>query len=189
MYIFAHKKRLNWMYCTVFFGALPLLLRLLISSMLQDQTIPMVVISDVVFFGIMLNVAAFHNVTNTEGIPDVQFSATAGAFIRSALLIAFYTIALLPIGHHWGLWCVVTLVVLYSGTASFMTTDSDHLHFLQEMYALANRVEGLPPKMRRKAADLVRRYLDEDKKFDLQSEVNKIYDEYAAEQNCYNDPR
>ena len=184
MYINGHKKRLHWMYYTMLIGALPCLIRLVVWLSVPDiPMLPYAIVGDVVFWAIMLNVAALYNVSTTENIPDVQVSVTAAALMRIAVLVAIYTVALFPGVSPLVLWIAVTLLATLSLFGSYFTTDSTFLESQQQIYDLANSIEGLPTPIRDKVRKHAEQILDGKKVTDIKPEIDKYLAELEAERS------
>ena len=181
MYLNAHKKRLHWIYFTMLIGALPLLIRLVVWLSVADSSIEPIVVGDVVFWGVMLNVAALYNISTAENMPDLQVSVTAAALVRLSLLVAIYTAALFPGISPHVLWIVVTLLTGLSATASFLTTDATYVEVQQTMYSLANQIQGLPMPVREEVRKNVKHLWDDNKHADIQAEINKSFKKYREQ--------
>jgi hypothetical protein len=185
MYLNAHKKRLYWIYYTVLIGFLPIAIRFVVSLSVPFGQIPLFAIGDVVFWGIMLNAVVMYNVASSEDLPDVQTSATAWAFIRSAILIALFTADLFPISNYVVLWILVTPLIVFSFAASLLSTDSIFLHAEQKIYALANNIEGSPLDVRPQVKEVLNRWVDGKEPVDVVAEVNTILTQYKSEMEQY----
>ena len=181
MYINAHKKRLHWIYFTMLIGALPLLIRLVVWLSVADSSIAPIVVGDVVFWGIMLNVAALYNISTAENMPDLQVSVTAAALVRLSLLVAIYTVALLPVMSPYVLWIAVTLLTSLSASSSFLTTDASYLEMQQKAYDLANQIQGLPMPIREKVRKNIKHLWDDNKFEEIQAEIAKCFAEYREQ--------
>ena len=175
MYINAHKKRLHWLYFTLFIGALPLLIRFIVWLSVSDVPMLPIVVGDVVFLAIMLNVAALYNITVTENVPDVQVSTIAAALIRIVILVALYTAALFPGINFIALWIVVALLLLISLIASFFATDSIGIQSQQKFYDMANTIVEYPLEVRKQVLAVIDRHLENPENVDLDAELQECF--------------
>ena len=149
-----HAKMLHWVHYTTLFGLLPIVMRFILSLSDSTGTISLFVMSDIVFFGIMLNAAAIYNVSTTENIPGVQLSIVAFAFFRTIILVGLYTAALYP-NNPLFLWSAVLLLTFLSFVASFLAIDSIRLRRRQDDFDRANSIEALPFTWREKYHNVV----------------------------------
>ena len=184
MYANAHKKRLYWMYYTLFFGLLPLAIRVIASVFAPESQITIVVIGDVVFCGIMFNAAALYNISVAENVPDVQVSAVASAFVRATILVAIYTLALIPAINQSILLLVPAVILsLFSLYASYRMTDSTFLWKKQKIYNLANRIEEHPEPLRHMLRKTLHQCLKDEGKIDIDAAVDKCLEKCRQEMN------
>ena len=136
------KIRINWLYYTLVFGSLPIVLRFALSTSSAD--IPPVSVGDAVFFGIMLNGAAVANVAAMKKpVADVLL----GIFVLSAMnsigLAAIYC-ADLFVGLNVVLATSLCALLFFSLLLSWGTTNSTDLVQLQRAFNTANFIETLP---------------------------------------------
>ena len=144
--------------------------------------IPLFLIGDFVFWGIMLNASAIYNVISAENSPDAQVSETAWAFLRSAILVAMYTVALFPGISQIALWIIVTPIVTISLIASFLVTDSIHMQAKQEIFNLANKIERLPHSVRKDVNQIIDRFLNDSNGVDIDAEFDRSFSHLDKEQ-------
>jgi hypothetical protein len=175
MYINAYKKRLYWIHYTMIAGALPLIIRVIVSLSMPGSNVPMVAIGEFVFWGIMFNSAAIYNISNVDNVPDVQVGFTTSAFARTVLLVAIYTLAFVPGISPTILWLIAAFLTLTSLVASYLTTDSSFLRNKQNIYDYANHVEGLPPTIRDKVRKVAERAIVDGKNMNIDEEIAECF--------------
>jgi hypothetical protein len=166
------------MYYTVIFGFMPLLLRLVVSLSAPDSQIPLVILSDVIFWGIMFNAAAISNVTNVRDVqPDVCSGVSVITSVSMALLVTVYALALFPNVNQCIPWTIGVLLLLFSMMVSFATTSSEFLNTTQQAIDNASFIATCPDVIREQMLDLLHRKLHGDP-VDCNEEFQKYVDAY-----------
>ena len=136
---------MNWLYCTMFFGSLPIAIRFIISLSASGEQIPLFALSDFAFFGIMFNIAAITNATNLKrASADLIVTVVSSAIIHIVLLVAVYSVALFPSVNPIVLWVIVSFVLTSSVILSYLTTNRTFLQDVQNALATANAREEIP---------------------------------------------
>ena len=136
---------MNWLYCTMIFGSLPIVIRFIASLSTSGEQIALFALSDFAFFGIMFNIAAIANVSTLKrASADLILCVAFNAVVFITLLVAIYTAALLPNINQCFLWVVVSLVLIISVILSYSTTDRKFLQDVQSAFEIANVREEIP---------------------------------------------
>jgi len=137
---------MHWLYYTMIFGLLPIVIRCIVSLSVLDERIPLFSLADFAFFGIMLNIAAITNVTNLKKtIPHVIVFVVSIAIVHIAFLTTLYSIALFPEVKHSIVLVIAGIVLASSFLFLYATTDMNLLLSLQMASEMADIKDTLHP--------------------------------------------
>ena len=140
---------MNWLYCTIIFGSLPIVIRLIVSLSASDSQIPLFSLSDFAFWGIMFNIAAITNATHMKKVSsDLIVGIVSVAIIHIVLFVTIYCIALFPSINHGVLWTIGTVILISSFIFSHETTDREFMHSIQMALEMANTRDKMHPIMK-----------------------------------------
>ena len=116
---------MNWLYCTMIFGSLPIAIRFIVSLSVPNEQIPLFHVADFAFWGIMFNIAAITNVsTIKKASSDLIISVVAIAIVYIVFFVTLYCIVLFPsVNQGVAAWCAVLFVLATSVFISHCTTD------------------------------------------------------------------
>ena len=112
---------------TVAIGALPIFARLMSATAPShgDEAIPQILVSDVVFFGLMFNAATVANVVAERDNPLVYLITIGVVAILSCLLVAFYVFDMHKGMCPTAMWAGLSIVLAVSAFVSWLATNSD----------------------------------------------------------------
>ena len=180
---FLHKHfcQWHWLCFAVGFGAFPLVLRIGLATAEAGENIPMFAISDIAFWGLILNTAAMAHI-NPDRLPKVYFLVAPFAVFLSGVMAAVYGITLVfPPGT--ALWALAVCGFLASFVLSFLTSVRPWMDSLQHVLDVADKLAVLPPALRRETVALfekARERLEAGEEFDWKKEAEQMYAAYVA---------
>lgn len=146
---FAHQKRLNWMYYTMIFGALPLVIRLIVSFADPSGRIDHCSLSDFAFWGIMFNIAAISNATSHKEMQPSLFSSVVTlSLIQISFFVAIYCISILPDLKLLVAWFICIPLLIISIIFSYLTTDNEFMVSIRMALEEADVIEKMHPLQR-----------------------------------------
>ena len=161
IYHYIQTRRFRWIVFTLFCGSLPILLRLLLAESLAEHTEPLILLSDVVFLGLMFNASAMANITAEKIMPTVFLGVFAAALGFSVCLATVYTSSMFQETTSYSTWLTVCGLILCSLFLAFFTTSTDAMETIQASFDLSDQVPTLPSESRQLINKLFTKAIDE----------------------------
>ena len=171
-----HSKhqRFCWLWFTCFFGLQPIVWRCI--SAFSHPDIAYFAISDVIFFGLMLNAAAAYNTIIDQRMKDLLIHVVGLTSLLSTCLVIVYVLSLTQAFSSLFAWCLTLIAVIPSLLLSFFTSDVETMLETQNLAATANQIGDLPEPLRSEVRDIIRRVFD-GKQIDIESALAHCFDE------------
>jgi len=144
-YSIISSPRTRWMMFTLLFGASPIYMRMTCLSV--DSHAPHFVLSDFVFFGLMLNASIVANLSQTKFRPDVYLIFVGLSAVTSSVLVGCFVKDINGQADSVAWFITVGIIVLSAGL-SFITTNDKALERIQKEVDFANNLNKLPPELR-----------------------------------------
>ena len=120
-------KMAYWFLFTLLFGLLPILLRLFVFAISGSGIVQPLMLSEVIFLGLMFNVSAVVNISFVTDNPKIAGSSTCLAIILSMILIVLYVVDLIVPVNLYVVLPVVTVTTLMAFMLSFVSANDDVL--------------------------------------------------------------
>jgi hypothetical protein len=131
------------------FGALPLVIRLIVSFADPSGRIDHCSLSDFAFWGIMFNVAAVSNASTYKDMHASLFSSIVTlSLILISFFVAIYCISILPDLKLFSAWVICILLLMVSIIFSYFTTDKEVMTAIQMALEDADAMEKMHPLLR-----------------------------------------
>jgi len=157
--LYLRTRRFHWIIYVFLFGTFPIVLRLL-SAQFAESQIPYILLSDVVFLGLMFNVATMLNVSSPGKIRPAVYTITfLFTFMTSLILALIYTQSMVGEVKMSAVWAITAVTVICTLVVSFLTTYTDMLDEIQEAFDDADLIEGLPLDLRKEVEDMLRKII------------------------------
>jgi len=178
LFFYGDAKRFRWLWYTLFFGTLPIVMRFYSAFWSTEQNIDYFVLSDIIFLGLMFNASAMSNISSEQDIPSVHMNFFPVTAILSMLLALLYAVGLSQNVNWIVVWLTTVLLVLCSFGLSFFSSNSRSLRRLQKDFTLAEYTSKLDEPLRSAVFDLVER-ARMNKSNSITEELKRYVDENA----------
>ena len=109
---YIEAQRFRWFVFTAFFGFLPIMMRVAFSLSNPGKDIPLILLSDVAFLGLMFNASALANITSYRYGTHIYTAVIGVAVITSSLLAMVYAIDVVHFSVHPLFWIIPVTLVL-----------------------------------------------------------------------------
>ena len=137
--------RFRWLFFTLMIGSAPILLRVIISTSSPKEEIPMVLLSEIIFFGLLFNASAAANLVADKHKPGVFLLIMSFVAVLSLGLVTFFILDLAGMPLVNVAWWIVGSLLFLSAMLSFFTTSSQLLSDVQMGFDFNEKVKTLPP--------------------------------------------
>ena len=108
-----NRRYLYWMIYTLFFGLIPILMRAVIAcSVSVEHVLPLFVLSDFVFLGLMFNAVSMANLVARQVRSDILATAAMYISLLSTLLVIVFSVSLVGGLSDYITWSLVIIVLL-----------------------------------------------------------------------------
>ena len=135
---------------TLLFGSLPIVARFYFAAE-STEAIPWILVSDVIFFGLMFNASA---VANTIGENNTRWSYVLSLGVTVCLSAALFCVYVMDMAFGplsaMG-WTILLSVLVLSFFAAFFTSNSDNIRTVEKHFDRSHQIAMLPPHIRRLA--------------------------------------
>ena len=138
-------KMRAWLF-SVICGSMPVIIRLLIASGTQEQDVSYFALTDAAFWGIMMNTAAFANISSHKDAGRELHSLVVPIiFLLTFPLMVIYAISALLQSYSVTLWITTCVLLIVSFLFSYASACDDVVRDIQKTLKLADDlVDGEP---------------------------------------------
>ena len=156
-----------------------LLLASTLNAMPERESIDYVVLSDIVFFGILLNAAAVMNSASEKAVPSV-FNKILGVALVSSLFLTIVYVADITAGlsQNYYAWVGVLLLTGVAMLLSYYSTDHEELKKLQATLDCDDVMASLKEPLRSAIEGVIQKKLTE-QTVDFDTEMKKLEEIYG----------
>ena len=173
-----------WLVFVLFCGSLPMLVRLLLASALNEmpekEPVDYFVLSDFIFFGILLNAAAVVNSASEKSAPSVFNKILCVALVSSLFLTLTYAVDItIGLSQNFYAWIGTLSLTSLAIVLSYYTTDHEEIKKLQETLDRDDTVASLAEPMYSDIKALMRR-ISKDETIDVDAELEKLQEKHGS---------
>ena len=159
LYSYTVSQYVRWLIYTLGFGLAPIVLRWLMVPSHPEQELPYFVLSDFIFFGLMLNAAAMSNLTAQKSRLELFFRYGSATGILSFFLVTIYCATISqPAGYAY--WIGVISILVIAGVLSFFSTSDATMEYLQKEIEFIDNLAKLPKDERNAIIETICRISD-----------------------------